>query len=162
MLFFGVLDSVKYLQTESIKNFIIILLIIMCIREIVKSDYCLHHACPLGMSQLPLAMYSWNLFGKTAEKIQVSIKSDKNKGTSHEDQYTFLIIFRSVPLRLRCFKQICKINQNTRSIFSNFFFKIRAIDEKMWKNIVVPEISRMILRSLSIACWVTKEWRKTL
>jgi len=42
-----------------------------------------------------------SIFRKSAEKIQVSFKSDKNNSTLHEDQYTFLIISRSVLLRMR-------------------------------------------------------------
>ena len=38
---------------------------------------------------------------KSLEKIQFSLKSDKTKGTLHEDQYTFLITSRSVLLRMR-------------------------------------------------------------
>jgi hypothetical protein len=30
------------------------------------------------------------MFRKFVEKIQASLKSDKNNGTVHEDQYTFL------------------------------------------------------------------------
>jgi hypothetical protein len=37
----------------------------------------------------------------SVEKIQVLLQSDKNNGTLHEEQYTFLIIFRSFLLRLR-------------------------------------------------------------
>jgi len=40
------------------------------------------------------------VFRKTVEKIQVSLKSDKNNGTVHEDRCTFLIISLSVLLRM--------------------------------------------------------------
>ena len=34
-------------------------------------------------------MLEWEMFQtKTVEKIQVSLKSDKNNGTLHEDRYT--------------------------------------------------------------------------
>jgi len=32
-----------------------------------------------------------SIFRKSVEKIQVSLKSDKNDGPLHEDQYTILI-----------------------------------------------------------------------
>jgi len=35
-----------------------------------------------------------------SSEIQVSLKSDKNKYTLHEDQYTFLVMSRSVLLRM--------------------------------------------------------------
>ena len=40
-------------------------------------------------------------FRKPVEKIQVSLKSEKIKGTLHEDQCTLLIISRSVLLKMR-------------------------------------------------------------
>jgi len=41
------------------------------------------------------------MFRKFVEKIQVSLKSDKNNGTSHEDQYTFMIATRSFLLVIK-------------------------------------------------------------
>jgi len=41
------------------------------------------------------------IFRKSVEKIQVSLKYDKNKGRSHEDKYAFPIISRSVLLRIK-------------------------------------------------------------
>ena len=64
---------------------------------------------------------------KTVEKIQVSLKSDKNNGTLHEDQYTrtFLIISRSVILRVRNVSdKSCRENQNAHFMFNHFFPKI--------------------------------------
>ena len=44
------------------------------------------------------------------------------KGTLHEDQYTFLIISRSVLLRMRNVSdKSCRENQNTHFVCSNFF-----------------------------------------
>jgi len=42
-----------------------------------------------------------SIFRNSGEKIQVSLKSDKNKEFLQLDQYTFLIISRSVLLRMR-------------------------------------------------------------
>jgi len=45
--------------------------------------------------------------------------------TSHEDQYTFLIISRSVLLRTRNVSdKCCREDQNTHFVFSNIFPKI--------------------------------------
>jgi hypothetical protein len=56
-------------------------------------------------------------------KMQVSLKSDKNNGTSHEDQYTFLIISRSFLFRMRNVSdKSCRENQNTHFVFKKFFF----------------------------------------
>jgi hypothetical protein len=56
-----------------------------------------------------------NIFRKSFEKIQVSLKSDKNNGTSHEYQYTFFfIISRSVlPRMSNVSDKSCRENQNT-------------------------------------------------
>ena len=62
VVFFWTLDSGKCLQTESLTNLIKIRSVIRCICKIVKSDYYLHHIYPLGMIQLPLGVFSWNLF----------------------------------------------------------------------------------------------------
>jgi len=66
------------------------------------------------------------------------LRSGKNNsGTLHEDQYTFLIISRSVIPRMRNVSdKICREDQNTHFVFSNFFFETSAVDEIMWKNMV--------------------------
>ena len=51
--------------------------------------------CPHGTARLPL-----DGFPKSAEKIQVSLKSDQNNGTLRADRYTFVIMSRSVLLRM--------------------------------------------------------------
>jgi len=43
-------------------------------------------------------------------------------GTLHEDQYTFLLISRSVLLRMKSVSvKRCREYQNSRYMFSNFF-----------------------------------------
>ena len=66
----------------------------------------------------------WNLaiFGKSVEKIQVSLKSDKNNGTLHKNQYTFLIISSSVLLRMR------NVSDKSFRENRNTHFKV------IWKN----------------------------
>jgi len=62
------------------------------------------------------------IFRKSVEKIQVSLKSNKNNSsTLHEDRYTFLIISHSVLLRMRNVSDTShKENQNT--IFHSIIF----------------------------------------
>jgi hypothetical protein len=59
-------------------------------------------------------------------------------GTLHEHQYKFIIISRSVLLRMRnILHKSCTENQNTHFMFNNIFpLEIHAIYEIMWKNIV--------------------------
>ena len=61
-------------------------------------------------------------------------------GTLHEDQYTFLIISRSIFLRMR------KVSDNfvekikkPHILCSISFFGNRAVYEIMWKNTVQPD-----------------------
>ena len=59
-------------------------------------------------------------------------------GTLLEDKYTFLIISRTVHLRMRNVSdKCCRENQNTRFVF-NKFFSTQAVYEIMWKNNAEP------------------------
>jgi hypothetical protein len=67
-----------------------------------------HHIClSVRMEQLGSHWmhfyYIWNLsfFRKSTEKIQVSLRSDKNNATLHEDVFAFIKIFRWILLRMR-------------------------------------------------------------
>jgi hypothetical protein len=42
----------------------------------------------------------WSIFRKYIKKIKVLLKPEKIAGTLHEDQYTFIIISRSIHLRI--------------------------------------------------------------
>ena len=50
--------------------------------------------------------------------------SDKNNGTVHEDQHTFIIILRSIIFKMRNISnERCRENRNTHSMFNHFFRK---------------------------------------
>jgi hypothetical protein len=67
-------------------------------------------------------------FRKSNEKIQVSLKSGRKKGTLHENQCIFFILSRPFLLRMRNVSdKSCRENQNTHSVFSNFFFENRVV-----------------------------------
>ena len=97
-------------------------------------------------------------FLKYVEKFEVSLKSDKNNCTLPEDQYTFLITFRSVLLRTKNVSdKSCREIQNTHFMFNNFFFfENRAIYEIRLNNIVVLGRPQMKIRRMCFACWITK------
>jgi hypothetical protein len=99
--------------------------------KIAKSDYQLRHVCP--------SMSAWNnsvSTGRTFINFDIWVfffffskifKFHQNltriKGTSHEDQYTFLFTARSLLFRMRnVSRKSCRENQNTRFTF-NFFFR---------------------------------------
>ena len=75
---------------------------------------------------------------KSIEKIQVSLKSDKNKGSVYEYQYTFLIISPSFLLRMiNVSDKSCRGNQNTHFVVSNRFSKKKIpLVILIWKNIL--------------------------
>ena len=60
------------------------------------------------------------IFRQYVKKFQVSLKSDKEKGTLHEDPYTFMKTSRLIPLRMKNVSDKCRENQNTHLMFSKF------------------------------------------
>jgi hypothetical protein len=79
----------------------------------VRLFVCQHGTAHLSLTDFHEILYL-NIFRKSVEKIQVSLKSDKNKATLHEDLYILLIISRLVLLRIRnVSNKSCRENQNT-------------------------------------------------
>jgi hypothetical protein len=73
-----------------------------------------------------------SIFRKSVEKIQVSFKSDKNKGYFGEDQYTFLIISCSVLRRMKNVSdKSSRATRNTHFMLSLFFRK----SCRLWDNV---------------------------
>jgi len=106
--------------------------------------------------------WHFSVFPKSVEKIQVSLKLDKNNGYLYVDQFTILIIARSVLLRMRNVSEKSRReNQNTHFVFSNLFFENRAARDTVWKNNVQPDRPRMTIWCMCIACWVAKDQAHT-
>ena len=80
----------------------------------------------------------WNvsIFRKCAVKIQVPLKSDKNKGTLHEDQYTFFITSRSNLLKIKTFQTNVVEKMKVQTSCSMPFHENRNVYEIMRKNVV--------------------------
>jgi len=74
---------------------------------------------PHRTTQFPLDRFSWNFifeyfFFKSIKKIQASFNLTGIMDTSHENQYTFMIISYSVFLRMRNVSdKNCRGNKNT-------------------------------------------------
>ena len=86
------------------------------------------------------------IFRKFVGKIRVSLKSDKNKGTLHEDVCTLMTISRRILLRMRNVSdRSCRENQNSHFIFNNFFSENLAVHEIMRKNCVEPRKQQMTI-----------------
>jgi hypothetical protein len=85
--------------------------------------------CPHGTNRLQLGGFSYNLIFEYFSKICLGNSSfHKNglrmTGSLHEDQYTFLIISRTVLLRMRhASEKSCSVNHNTHCMFSDVFRK---------------------------------------
>jgi len=63
------------------------------------------------------------IFRKSILKIQVLLKSEKNNGYLHEKLCKFMIIFLLILVTMRNVSdKVCRENQNTYSMFNNFFF----------------------------------------
>jgi hypothetical protein len=98
---------------------------------------------------------NWKLviFRNSVEKIQVSLKSDKNNFTL-TNIYIF-IISRSIRVRMRnVWHKSCRGNQNTHFMFNIFFFENPAFYEIMWKIIVQPDRPQTTIWRMSIAFWI--------
>jgi len=68
-----------------------------------------------------------------SKKFKFHRKLNRITGTLHEDQYTFLIISRSVLLRMRDISgKICRGNQNTHFMYYYFFFRKSY---RLWDNV---------------------------
>jgi len=77
--------------------------------------------------------------------------------TLRESLYTFMTISKWIPLRMGSISgRIYKENQNTHFIFNNFFFKENhALCETVWRNMEELATSRMRIRRMCFACWIT-------
>jgi hypothetical protein len=102
---------------------------------------------------------SWYLriFRKPVENIQVSLKSDKNKGYfTWRTTHIFVITSRSFLLRMRNVPdKSCRENQNTHFVYSNIFFEKCAVYEIMWEN-VQRGTPQMTIWRMCIAFWIPK------
>jgi hypothetical protein len=82
---------------------------------------------PHGTTRLPLDGFSWHLifvyFSKNGwENSKIHQNLTRIMDTIREDRYTFLIISRSILLRMRNVSdKNCRENQNTHFVFRNFF-----------------------------------------
>ena len=75
-----------------------------------------------------------SIFPKPVEKIQVSLNRTRIKGTLHEDQCTFLIISRSVRLRMKnVSEKSCGENRNTHFVFKKSFYFRKSC--RLWDNL---------------------------
>jgi hypothetical protein len=103
----------------------------------------------------PAQILYLSIFRKSVEKIQFNYNLTRITGTLHEDQYTFLIISRSILLRMKNVSdKSCRENQNARFVFNNFFRKSCLFSSE--KNIAKQGRPQMTIWRMRILCWITK------
>ena len=96
---------------------------------------------PHGITRLPLDRLSWDLvfgviFRKSVQKIQVSLKSDKNNRYFIWNQYIFLTISQCTFIRMRNFSfKNCTEDQNTNFIFNIYIFFFFRKSCRLWDNV---------------------------
>jgi len=95
--------------------------------------------------------------GKYVENFMFYYNLTRITGTSHEDQYTFMIISRSVLLRKRKFSgKLCRGNKKHILCSIACIFKNRAIFEVMRKIIVDPDTRQVTTGSMLISHWLSE------
>jgi len=94
-------------------------------------------------SSLSLFIQLWNLIFEYFSKICFYgwLKSDKNNGTLHEDQYTYTSdhISLNSSQNEKCFRK--KVVEKIKTILYPiiFFPENRAVYEIIWKNVIEPD-----------------------
>jgi hypothetical protein len=74
-----------------------------------------------------------------------------------------MITSRSFLLNMRNFSdKSCRQSQNTRLMFSAYFFLNRVVCEVMWNNILEPDRPHMTIWRMCIACWIPKATNRHL
>jgi len=73
-----------------------------------------------------------------------------------EDQYTFVVIYPSILLRIKNVSDKSCQGNKTYILCLITFFKNSSADEIMWKNIVEPYRPQFTIWCMSSACWKTK------
>jgi hypothetical protein len=142
---------------------------IMGFRKIAKVDYLLRLACqsiclsvhPHGTIRLPLDRFLLNLkfqnFRTYVEKIQGSLKTDKNKGHfTWRPIYIFDHISLTSSQHEKCFRQnLYRKSQHTFDVQWRFSENL-AVYEIMWKSIVEPDRQQLKIWRMRISCWIPK------
>ena len=98
-----------------------------------------------------------NILRQYVEKIQANSNVTRIMGTLHEDLCIFIIISRSIIVRIRNFQAKVVEKINTLILCSiPFLPENRADYGIMWKNIVDPDRTQMATRWMGFGCWISK------
>ena len=98
----------------------------------------------------------WVFLENLLGNFKFHLNGTRTTSALHKQQYTFMIISRSLLLRLRNFSdKSCRENRNTHFIFGNFFLELCRLWSNV-KNVVEPCRPQMIMWYMRIACWIPK------
>jgi hypothetical protein len=109
---------------------------------------------PTARIVMKSGIWCLRIFWKYVQKIQVSLNSESNNGTLHEDLCTFIIISRSNVLKVRNISAArCRDTQNTHFMFNDLFRKSCLL----WDNVEKCDKARQAtgyssIRPIHIAC----------
>jgi hypothetical protein len=98
------------------------------------------------------------IFGNVSRKFNFYKNLTRITGTLHEDLSTFMIISRLFLLLMRNVSaRICRENQNTYFMFSNFFPEYGRLWDNMGKyGRAIRDIDDNVIQRMRCACWITK------
>jgi hypothetical protein len=141
--------------------------IFRCVRKIVKATISFVgsvHPSVLSSLRMEKTRSHWtdcreimylSIFWKSVQKIQVSLKSDKNNSyVTWRSIYSF-IERRSVFLRMRNVRKkfVEKIKTHVLNSIA-FLIEYRSCNEIRWKNVAEPNWLQMTIWRIRIACWI--------
>jgi hypothetical protein len=113
-----------------------------------------NNSAPTG--RIVMKSVTVSIFPKSIERIQISLKSDKNSGY-FKGLCTFMIISRRIVLRVTYLRQNCRENQNTQYVFSNSFLKIMPLMRQCEKTrCKARHATDDNIIDMRFACWITK------
>ena len=110
-----------------------------------------NNSAPTG--RIVMKVDIWVFFENLLRKFKFHYNREKITGSSHEDKYTFFVIFHSVLLRMNVSHKSCRETRNTHFIFNNFFLNL-PVYEIMQKNIVQRGRPYMTIWCMRIACCI--------
>jgi len=132
----------------------------MIIDRLPFSEYCLLY-CPHGTTWLPLDGFSWNLrvFRKPAEKIQVSLKCDKNSGCFTRRSLSFMTTLSWILFKMRYVSgKSCIESQNTHLCPKPFFFYLCLLWDALPFHFIATEILVVELQTSEPAFYFVVGW----
>ena len=117
--------------------------------------------CPHGTTRLPPDEIKkkryLNIFRKSVEEIQVSLKSDKNNGYfTWRPIYTFYLILTHFFLEWGMFQTKVVEKIKTQILCAIKIFFNCAVYEITWKNTVHPDTTQITIWHMRITCWIPK------